>query len=105
VKIVNDLAPRLWMIGLLASLAYNIYRAEIHLKISMEEGKIKSYSDLFDLLKDDSVLRNFLLEALQDLLDLVIPLSLSGMIEFSSGTVGLAGTITSLLGSRNLWPI
>ena len=103
-KIIDDLAPRLWLIGLLSSLAYNIYRAETHLKICIEEGKIKSSPEFFSLIKDDHALRNLLLEALQDLLDLIIPLSLSGMIEFSPGIVGLAGTITSILGSRNLWP-
>jgi hypothetical protein len=92
------------MIGLLASLAYNIYRAETHIKICIEEGKIRSSHEFISLVKDDHALRNFFLEALQDLIDLIIPLSLSGMIEFSPGTVGLAGTVTSILGSRNLWP-
>jgi hypothetical protein len=41
---------------------------------------------------------------LQDLIDLVIPLSLMGIIDVSPGVVGLAGTITSLLGAASLWP-
>ena len=105
IKIINDLAPRLWLTGLIASLLYNLYRAECHFKDAFEEGKIKDVSGgLLKMTKYDPIFQSHLLDALQDLLDMCIPLTLSNMIQFSQGTVGLAGTITSLLGARSQWP-
>lgn len=104
-KVVNDLAPRLWLTGLVASLLCNLYRAEYHFKDAFEEGKIKDASGGFvKMLKHDSIFQAHLLDALQDLLDMCIPLSLSNMYQFSQGAVGLAGTVTSLMGARSLWP-
>lgn len=42
--------------------------------------------------------------SVQDLIDLVIPLSLMGFIDVSPGVVGLAGTVTSIMGAITLWP-
>lgn len=52
----------------------------------------------------DKEMRKLTKDALQDLIDLVIPLSLTGWVEASAGTVGLAGSITSLLGAASLYP-
>lgn len=41
---------------------------------------------------------------IQDMIDLIIPLSLMGMIDVSPGVVGLAGTVTSILGAISAWP-
>ena len=104
-KVVNDLAPRLWLTGLIASVLYNLYRAESHFKEAMSEGKIKDFSGGFlKMVQHDPIFQSHLLDALQDLLDMTIPLTLSNMYTFSQGTVGLAGTITSLMGARSLWP-
>lgn len=102
---INDLAPRLWLTGLIASLLYNLYQAECHFKDAFEEGKVKDASSgLVKMVKYDPIFQSHLLDALQDLLDMCIPLTLSNMYPFSQGTVGLAGTITSLMGARSLWP-
>lgn len=42
--------------------------------------------------------------AIVDMVDMVIPLSLIGVINVSPGVVGLAGTVTSVLGAMSLWP-
>lgn len=43
------------------------------------------------------------LSVLQDALDLVIPLSQADIIVADPLIVGLAGTVTSLLGLRSIW--
>jgi len=38
-----------------------------------------------------------------DLLDMFIALNLLGYLHFTEGDIGLAGTITSILGLTDLW--
>jgi peroxin-11B len=44
-----------------------------------------------------------LLASLQDSLDILIPASALDFIKLEAGTVGLAGTVTSLLGGYAHW--
>lgn len=96
------MAPRLWLTGLAASFLYNIYRIELTLRENKEEGKLES--GIFNAFYKDPLLQKCLVDAFQDLVDMIIPLSISGMISFDQGTVGAAGTITSIIGIVNLWP-
>ena len=48
--------------------------------------------------------RKIVQSALSDLIDTVIPMSLVGLVDISPGVVGLAGTVTSVLGAISLWP-
>ena len=103
---INRQAPRLWLLGILSSLLVNLHRihktfterkVQVHLLLGgaparpteiLWEGEMRKASK----------------DALQDLIDLIIPLSLIGWISVSPGTVGLAGTVTSLLGASSLYP-
>lgn len=66
-----------------------------------------SYSNIFTR-KDkfglaDLEMRQAVKDALQDLVDLIIPLSLMKVMDINQGTVGLAGSISSLLALSTLW--
>ena len=50
----------------------------------------------------DDETRQVAMDALQDLVDLVIPVSMLGVVEVSPIVVGAAGTFTSLLGGASL---
>ena len=102
-KFVNENAPRLWLLGLISSLSLNLY------KIQRLQPVLRKYPPKCDELclavkEADGATRQAAKDALQDLVDLIIPLSLSGMVEVSPGVVGAAGTFTSLLALSSIWP-
>jgi hypothetical protein len=97
---VNKNAPRLWLYGLLSSLSLNMYK--IH---RLHPQSLKSREEMKSLLVSgakDGCTRQVAKDALQDLVDLVIPLSLTGTIAVSPGVVGAAGTFTSCLAISSL---
>lgn len=99
---VNRNAPRLWLLGLLSSLSLNLYK--IH---RLNPDCLKSRGDAHEALckgLDHQATRQVVKDALQDAVDLVIPLSLMGSIDVNPGVVGLAGTFTSCLGISSLLP-
>lgn len=105
--VINQNAPRLWFLGLVSSLSLNLYK--IHrLHPQLKATRFKDLSQLSGvpaaLTAVDAATRQAAKDALQDLVDLVIPLSLMGVIEASPGVIGLAGTFTSVLGITTLWP-
>lgn len=62
-------------------------------------------SELRQVVKEaDGETRQAAKDALQDLVDLLIPLSLSGTLQLSPGVVGAAGTFTSVLALTTMWP-
>jgi len=66
-----------------------------------------SYSNVFTRKEKlgliDLEMRQTVKDTLQDLVDLVIPLSLMRVMDVSQGTVGLAGSVSSLLALSTLW--
>jgi peroxin-11B len=100
ISIVNAAAPRCWALGLSASALLAAYKLQNwHLEYSSKKGVAPSHwTDIYK----DRVARQLSLSLIQDLVDLVIPLSVIGTIDVSSGTVGLAGTATSLLGAYSI---
>lgn len=103
-KIVNENAPRLWLLGLVSSLSLNLYK--IHrLQPIMKKLPAVTGSELCQIIKEaDGETRQAAKDALQDLVDLLIPLSLSGTLQLSPGVVGAAGTFTSILALTTMWP-
>lgn len=104
-KIVNENAPRFWLLGLISSLSLNLYK--IHrLQPQIQQSVVQQkFLDLGQVVKQtDEQTRQAAKDALQDLVDLVIPLSLMGTLNVSPGVVGLAGTFTSILSLTTLWP-
>lgn len=102
-SLVNDNAPRLWLLGLFSSLSLNLYK--IHrLQPLLQKGKVTP-SDLCQIVKEaDGATRQAAKDALQDLIDLIIPLSLTGSVQVSPGVTGAAGTFTSILALTSMWP-
>lgn len=101
---INQTAPRLWLLGIASSLLVNLHKiqknflrrqVDVHLLI---QGAPKGRELL------DGEMKKYTKDALQDLIDLIIPLSMLGWINVSPGTVGLAGTITSIMGATSLFP-
>jgi len=101
---INANAPRLWLLGIAASLTVNLYKMEqnflsrkIQLRMLMN-GSIGAGHLL------DREMSKLTRSALQDLIDLIIPLSIMGYINISASTVGLAGSITSVMGAMAIYP-
>ena len=76
-------------------------QTRVRAKLSDDEKGVKG--ELIALAKDP-IGRQLAMDCIQDLIDLIIPLSLMGAVDASPGVVGLAGTITSIMGAYNLWP-
>lgn len=51
---------------------------------------------------EDSQGRQIAMDLVQDLVDLVIPLTLSGIVDVNQGVVGLCGTVTSVMAGYRL---
>lgn len=81
---------------------YKIHRLQPQLALQAHKispGELKNI-----VIKADGETRQAAKDALQDLVDLIIPLSLSGVVQLSPGVVGAAGTFTSILSLTTLWP-
>ena len=87
--------------GLVSSLSLNLYKIHrLHpLLFPKTCGELRKIA--FEADKETCQAAK---DALQDLVDLIIPLSLTGSIKVSPGVVGAAGTFTSILALKNLWP-
>lgn len=95
----------MWLLGLVSSLSLNLYK--IHrLQPQIQQSVVShKFLELGQVVKQtDEQTRQAAKDALQDLVDLVIPLSLMGNLQVSPGVVGLAGTFTSILSLTTLWP-
>lgn len=103
---INQTAPRLWFLGILASLVVNLHKIQKNfLQRQMEMRLLLQGTPQGGLAKVlDKEMRKVTRDALQDMIDLVIPLSLMGWIDVSAGTVGLAGAITSVMGAAAIYP-
>jgi len=106
-------AARLWLLGILSSLALNLYKLQsifdqrqIHLRQLITGGagslSVSGMAERFAGM--DRETKRVVQAAVQDMIDVILPLSLTGFIEVSPGIVGLAGTVTSLMGCFSLWP-
>jgi len=96
--LINKQAPRLWLLGIVSNLMINLH------KIHLNYHSISLLSGLHKNQEAEGELRKASKDAVQDMIDLIIPLSLMGWISVSPGTVGLAGSITSLMGALSLYP-
>ncbi|KAI1000487.1 hypothetical protein K3495_g7708 [Podosphaera aphanis] len=95
-------AFKFWMFGLLfsaASGAYSLYslkQEEAQIDKKSGEGVVASKR----IEKDRAAIN---LQLLSDLCDLTIPTSAIGLMSFDEGLVGLAGTVSSLIGVYTQW--
>lgn len=74
----------------------------------LQKGGEKALEKDNDLKKELAGLKaeqsKILFELIQDSLDVIIPGSILEYIPVSNGVVGLAGTVTSLMGVYGAWP-
>lgn len=98
---INKEAPRLWLIGIMASLSVNLHKIQKNFLARKIDAKIIMQGGTGSL---DKEMKKVTKDAVQDLIDLVIPLSILGWVNVTPGTVGLAGTITSIMGAASLYP-
>ncbi|KAF8862229.1 putative peroxisomal membrane protein PMP27 [Acephala macrosclerotiorum] len=95
-------AYRCWMIGLLFSTmsgAYSLYQLRLQQsKIDKKDGEGAVATKRIE--KERSAIN---LQLLSDLCDLTVPTSAIGLTNFDDGFVGLAGTVSSLIGVYTQW--
>ncbi|OTB09619.1 hypothetical protein M426DRAFT_316165 [Hypoxylon sp. CI-4A] len=95
-------AYRFWAVGLLCSFVaqtYTLFRLrEREAKVDKKEGEGVVESKKIALERAASQL-----QLLSDLCDLTIPTSALGWVGFDDGFVGLAGTVSSLIGVYSQW--
>ncbi|PJF16785.1 Pex11p [Paramicrosporidium saccamoebae] len=96
---INAQAPRLWLLGILSSLGVNLHK--IQKNFSQRQFHLMVQSAPMGL---DKEMKKTTKDTVQDLIDLIIPMSLLGYVNVSSGTVGLAGSITSLMSAASIYP-
>ncbi|KAI4871033.1 peroxisomal biogenesis factor 11 [Hypoxylon rubiginosum] len=95
-------AYRFWAVGILCSVvaqAYTLYRLrEREAKVDKKEGEGVVESKRIALERASSRL-----QLLSDLCDLTAPTAALGWVGFDDGFVGLAGTVSSLIGVYTQW--
>ncbi|KAI1387382.1 peroxisomal biogenesis factor 11 [Hypoxylon trugodes] len=95
-------AYRFWAAGLVCSVvaqAYTLYRLrEREAKVDKKEGEGVVESKRIALERSVSQL-----QLLSDLCDLTVPTAALGWVGFDDGVVGLAGTVSSLIGVYTQW--
>jgi len=95
-------AYRCWMIGLIFSAVsgtYSLYQLRLQQsKIDKKDGEGAVATKRIE--KERSTIN---LQLLSDLCDLTVPTSAIGLTNFDDGFVGLAGTVSSLIGLYTVW--
>ncbi|KAI9054495.1 hypothetical protein LZ554_001653 [Drepanopeziza brunnea f. sp. 'monogermtubi'] len=95
-------AYRFWMIGLLFSAvsgSYSLYNLrQQQRRISKEDGEGVVAAKRIE--KEGAAIK---LQLVSDICDLTIPTSAIGITNFDDGFVGLAGTVSSLIGVYSTW--
>ncbi|RKP07734.1 peroxisomal biogenesis factor 11 [Thamnocephalis sphaerospora] len=112
IRAISQKAARFWMIGLALNLNAGLYRARNNtLRLAVAQRAVRAQGGA-SAASDDT--RNELRAArkyfaatkrqlLQDSLDILIPSTTLGYTGLSEGQVGLAGTITSVMGVQSQW--
>lgn len=119
-KRLQSSAYRFWLLGLVSSAlagVYANYRLSTRVKEINEkdaEGKLEK-AKIAKYVKSGNIpavhrLTNFLrqqaatnIQLLSDLCDLTVPSSALGYVDLDDGIVGLAGTVSSILGVQGVW--
>ncbi|KAK6599047.1 peroxisomal biogenesis factor 11 [Botrytis cinerea] len=101
-KRIQKEAYRFWLMGLLFSTAsgmYSLYNLrQQSAKIDKKDGESVVTSKRIE--KERAAIN---MQLLSDLCDLTIPSSAIGLANFDDGIVGLAGTLSSLIGVYGTW--
>ncbi|KAJ5129577.1 Peroxisomal biogenesis factor 11 [Penicillium bovifimosum] len=102
VKRLQDTAYRSWGAGLIFSAVAGVYTlVRLHERekaIDRKEGE--GVVEAKKIEKERAVAR---IQLISDVCDLAAPLSATGILNLDDGIVGIAGTISSLIGVRSQW--
>ncbi|KAL1588564.1 hypothetical protein WHR41_03074 [Cladosporium halotolerans] len=96
-------AYRAWFFGLSCNVIaglYTLYNLRIQAKKQQDSADAEKAVEVKKLAKDASTAQ---LQLLSDLCDLTVPSSALGYANLDDGIVGLAGTVSSLLGLYSAW--
>jgi peroxin-11B len=96
-------AYRAWFTGLSFSLASGLYS---YYHLSLRQKALLSSSDPEKVVETKKVAKELdavKIQLLSDVCDITIPTSALGWVELDDGIVGLAGTVSSLLGVWGQW--
>lgn len=95
-------ASRFWAMGLACSIVAQLYTLR---QLRLREAKVdkKEGEGVVEAKKIALERYSSQLQLLSDLCDLTIPTSALGWTKFDDGFVGLAGTVSSLIGIYNQW--
>ncbi|KAF2171416.1 hypothetical protein M409DRAFT_63698 [Zasmidium cellare ATCC 36951] len=96
-------AYRAWFAGLACNVAaglYTLYNLTQLAKKQQSEGDAEKKVEEKKLEKERAATQ---LQLVSDLADLTVPTSALGLINFDDGIVGLAGTVSSLIGLQAAW--
>ncbi|KEZ43001.1 Peroxisomal biogenesis factor 11 [Scedosporium apiospermum] len=101
-KTLQREAYRFWAVGILCSIVAQLYTLHIlrrrEARVDKKEGEGVVESKKIAIERSASRLQLF-----SDLCDLTIPTSALGWVGFDDGLVGMAGTISSLIGLHSQW--
>lgn len=103
---INKNAPRLWLFGILSNLTINLQKIQKNFNSRQLHEKLRKEGapSVMNAMVLDREMRSACQGAIQDMIDLLIPLSILGWLNLSPGTIGLAGSITSIMGASNIYP-
>lgn len=94
---VSTHASRFWLVGLIAGVVNSLRTYKINLaKLTSGDEKVDTEAVNAKIFKAKRKL-------VWDLLDMFIALNTLNYLHFTEGDVGLAGTITSIMGLRDMW--
>lgn len=95
---------RAWFTGIsfsIVSSLYQLYRLrERSLKLSTDKSEAEPVVEQKKIAREANAVR---LQLVSDLCDITIPASTLGWVKLDDGVVGLAGTVSSLLGVYGAW--
>lgn len=93
-------ASRFWLLGLVAGVINSLRSIQINTKKLQSAAKTEEKVDVDDI---SGKLYKSRRKLVWDFLDMFIALNSLDYLHFTEGDVGLAGTITSIMGLRDLW--
>lgn len=96
-------AYKAWWTGLACNIlagVYTLYKVQAMQKKVASEGDAEKKVEEKKLEKERAATQ---LQLLSDCCDIVVPSSATGLVTLDDGIVGLAGTVSSLIGLRSAW--
>lgn len=98
IKTIDNIHSQAWFIGLLCGAIVSTYKLK---KLNDERNALTNTSKAESI---DQARQKQMMGVVKNGLDMIIPAQRLGWVPVSDGTVGLCGTITSVIGIIDTWP-